>query len=380
MAASNIADVIVLGTGGVGAAACRQLARRGLSVIGLDRFPPGHDRGSSHGSTRIIRLAYFEHPDYVRLLRRAYELWEELADETGERLYVETGLLEVGPEAGTVIQGVLASARLHGLAIDRLTPSDLARECPGFVAGEGMTALFERRAGFLCVEDCTRAHARLATRDGATLRIGETVLGWEARGDGVEVRTDAGSYSAGRLIVTPGAWAPGLLPDLGVRFEVVRKSLYWYEAEAGAHRVEDGSPCYFFDTPEGEFYGFPCVDAAGLKVAEHSGGMPVDDPLTVDRTEDVRETARIESFLKRHLPRVTSRRTRYETCLYTLSPDRHFVVDRHPEHPQVAFAAGLSGHGYKFASVLGEVLAHMGPGEQPAWPIEFLSASRFGRA
>lgn len=378
MAATHTADAIVLGVGGVGAAACLHLARRGLSVIGLDRFPPGHERGSSHGSTRIIRLAYFEHPDYVPLLRRAYDLWESLATETGERLYVETGLLEVGPETGTVIQGILASARTHDLAIDRLSDVELHRECPGFVAGEGMTALFERRAGYLRVEDCTRAHARLAEQAGSTLRIGETVLGWEARSGGVEVRTDAQTYYAARLIVTPGAWAPALLGSLGIGFEVIRKSLYWYATESQAYDVHSGAPCFFFDTPTGEFYGFPRIDADGLKVAEHTGGLPVTDPLSVDRSEDRGETARIAAFLARHLPRVTAQRTRFETCLYTLSPDRHFVVDRHPEHPQVAFAAGLSGHGFKFASVLGQVLAHLGPGETPDVPIEFLSAKRIG--
>jgi sarcosine oxidase len=372
------ADAIVLGVGGVGSAACLHLARRGLRVIGLDRFPPGHDRGSSHGSTRIIRLAYFEHPDYVPLLSRAYALWESLAAETGEQLYVETGLLEVGPESGTVIQGILESARTHDLAIDRLSPADLAKACPGIVAGDGMTALFERRAGYLRVEDCTRAHAHLAEQAGASLRIGETVLGWEARNGGVEVRTEIGTYSAARLIITPGAWAPALLGSLGIGFEVIRKSLYWYATEPGAYNVQAGAPCFFFDTPAGEFYGFPRIDADGLKVAEHSRGLPVTDPLRVDRSENCDETVRVESFLRDHMPLVTSHRTRFETCLYTLSPDRHFVVDRHPAYPQVAFAAGLSGHGFKFASVLGQALAHLGPGETPDVPIEFLSAKRFG--
>ena len=355
------ADVIVLGVGGVGAAACYHLARRGLRVIGLDRFPPGHDRGSSHGATRIIRLAYFEHPDYVPLLRRAYDLWEELSNATGERLYHETGLLEVGPEDGDVIRGILRSAAEHTLAIDRLSESDLAEQFPGYRLSEGTVALFERRAGYLRVEECTRAHARLAEQAGARLEIGSTVLGWRATPGAVEVTTSAS----------------GFLQDLGVRFEVVRKSLYWYATETNAYHEERGGPCFFFETPAGEFYGFPQRDAEGVKVAEHTGGIPVADPLVVDRTEHPGETAKVEAFLGQHLPGVSGRRTRYATCLYTLSPDRHFVVDRHPEHSHVAFAAGLSGHGYKFASVLGELLADLGPGSSPALPIGFLSAGRF---
>ena len=371
------ADVIVLGVGGVGAAACYHLARRGLRVIGLDRFPPGHDRGSSHGATRIIRLAYFEHPDYVPLLRRAYDLWEELSNATGERLYHETGLLEVGPEDGDVIRGILRSAAEHTLAIDRLSESDLAEQFPGYRLSEGPVALFERRAGYLRVEECTRAHARLAEQAGARLEIGPTVLGWRATPGAVEVTTSAGVFSAARLVITAGAWASGFLQDLGVRFEVVRKSLYWYATETNAYHEERGGPCFFFETPAGEFYGFPQRDAEGVKVAEHTGGIPVADPLVVDRTEHPGETAKVEAFLGEHLPGVSGRRTRYATCLYTLSPDRHFVVDRHPEHSHVAFAAGLSGHGYKFASVLGELLADLGPGSSPALPIGFLSAGRF---
>lgn len=371
------ADVIVLGVGGVGAAACYHLAQRGLRVIGLDRFPTGHDRGSSHGATRIIRLAYFEHPDYVPLLRRAYDLWQQLSETTDDRLYHETGLLEVGPEQGTVIQGVLRSAREHHLQVDRLSPIDLARDFPGFRLTEGDSALFERRAGYLRVEECTLAHARMAAAAGAEFQTGETVIHWSASENAVEVVTDRNRYSAARLVITPGAWASSFLASIDVRFEVLRKSLYWYATDSNSYHENSGGPCFFFDTPQGEFYGFPVRDADGVKLAEHTGGLPVTDPLTVNRKESPEETARIVDFLARHMPLVSTRQQRFATCLYTLSPDRHFVVDRHPEHHHVAFAAGLSGHGYKFASVLGEVLAHLGPGENCPHPISFLSASRF---
>jgi len=371
------ADVIVLGVGGVGAAACYHLARRGLAVIGLDRFPPGHDRGSSHGATRIIRLAYYEHPDYVPLLQRAYRLWADLSAAAGERLYHETGLLEVGPVGGHLVEGILQSARQHALDIERVSAADCERRFPGFRLGAENVALFERRAGYLRVEECTRAHARLAAEAGAAFRIGETVLRWRAAGRGVEVETTAGRYSAGRLVITAGAWAGDFLAALGVHLQVVRKALFWYAAETSVYDEGQGGPCFFFQTLGGEFYGFPVRDPEGVKLAEHTGGLPVADPLAVHRAEDPGETERIEAFLASHMPQVSRRRQRFATCLYTLSPDRHFIIDRHPESPQVAFAAGLSGHGYKFASVLGEVLAGMGPGETPAAPLGFLALDRF---
>ena len=369
-------DVIVLGVGGVGSAALSHLAQRGARVLGIDRFPPGHDRGSSHGDTRIIRQAYFEHPDYVPLVKRAYTLWTDLAKRSGQTLYHETGLLQVGPHDGHVVQGVLKSAAQHGLSVERLSPTESARRFPGFRIPEPLTAVFEARAGYLRVEDCVRAHAAAAQRSGAELRIGETVLEWSAKDSGATVRTDAGTYSAANLIITAGAWAGQLLGDLGVPLEVVRKSLYWFATDAPHYREDRGGPAFLFETPQGEFYGFPEIDSLGVKTAEHTGGLPVADPLTVDRSEDARETARLRAFLTEHVPFVSTRQTRFTTCLYTLSPDRHFLVDRHPRHRNVAFAAGLSGHGFKFASVLGEVLADWATWGETKQPVEFLSLKR----
>jgi sarcosine oxidase len=373
----SVYDVIVLGVGGVGSAALSQLARRGVRALGIDRFPPGHDRGSSHGETRIIRQAYFEHPDYVPLVKRAYTLWNELESRCGQTLYHETGLLQVGPEDGHVVSGVLNSAARHGLSVERLSPSEAARRFPGFRIPERMTSVFEARAGYLRVEDCVRAYATDAQTSGAELRTGESVREWSATENGVTVRTDAGTYFARNLIVTAGAWAGQLLGDLGVPLEVVRKSLYWFEADAPHYREERGGPAFLFETPEGEFYGFPEIDSQGVKTAEHTGGLPVRDPLAVNRSEDVGETVRLRAFLTEYVPFVSNRRTRFTTCLYTLSPDRHFLVDRHPRHRNVAFAAGLSGHGFKFASVLGEVLADWATMGQTQQPVEFLSPKRF---
>jgi sarcosine oxidase len=376
MASDRAYDCIVLGTGGVGSAALYHLARRGARALGLDRFPPGHDRGSSHGDTRIIRLAYFEHPDYVPLLKRAYELWAELEARSEKKLYHEVGLLQAGPVDGQVVAGVRDSAKRHGLSVEDLTPGEVEARWPGFRVPHSHDAVYEKRAGFLLVEECVRTHCEEAVRAGAEIRTGESVLRFEARGSGVTVITDRGSYQAGRLLITAGPWAPGLLAGTGLHLRVVRKPLLWYRTRSTVYRADAGGPCFLFETPAGIYYGFPEIDASGLKVAEHTGGKPVADPLQVDRSVGAEDRAPVERFLASYMPQVSSDLVKHAVCLYTLSPDENFVIDRHPAHPKVAFAAGLSGHGFKFTSVLGETLAQLALDGRAALPIEFLSLGR----
>ncbi len=355
-------EAIVLGVGGVGSAALFHLARAGRKVLGLDRFAPGHDRGSSHGETRIIRLAYFEGAGYVPLLRRAYDLWAELEELAGEELYREVGLLEVGPPDGVVVPGVLRSAAEHGLEVEALDAAAVKERFGGaFALPEGAAAAFERRAGYLRVEACVAAHVLLARARGAELRVGEAVTGWRPDGEGVVVTTEAAEYAADRLVITAGAWAGQVLADLGLPLQGVRKPLLWFAADDPRYAADRGCPGYFYETPQGHFYGFPAVDGA-LKVAEHSGGEPVEDPLQVDRALRPSDEAPVAAFVRAHLPGVSERRLRHAVCLYTRTPDEHFVVDRHPRHPQVAFVAGLSGHGFKMASALGEAIAALEPG------------------
>ena len=369
-------DCIVVGTGGVGSAALFHLARRGARALGLDRFPPGHDRGSSHGDTRIIRQAYFEHPDYVPLLFRAYELWRELEERSGKDLYREVGLLQVGPPGGTVVPGVLQSGRRHHLPLEKLSPHEVESRFPGFLVPGGMEGVFERRAGYLRVEECVRTHAEEALKLGAEIRTGESVQEWLPEGSGVSVRTDRATHRADRLILAAGSWAGNLLAGLGIRFEVRRKPLLWYRPASGSYRVESGCPCFLYETTAGLFYGFPQIDSFGLKVAEHTGGQSVPDPLAVDRSLRREDREPVEAFLKAHLPGVSRECLKHTVCLYTMSPDEHFVVDRHPHHPQVAFAAGLSGHGFKFTCVLGEALAQLALEGKTGLPIGFLSCRR----
>ena len=368
----------MIGTGGVGSAALYHLARRGVRVLGLDRFPAGHDRGSSHGESRIIRLSYSEHPDYVPLLRRAYELWEELSRETGQALYTETGLLLAGSPSCATITGVLESARVHSLEVEELSVENVAQRYPGLRLDAGMQAVLDARAGFLRVEDCVVAHIEKAIEQGAELRTGETVLDWSASdGAPVTVRTDQGEYRAERVVLTAGPWTADLLTDVGVSLEVVRKPLFWYRTRESVYRADRGFPNYLVDTGDGVFYGVPEIEDGEIKVAEHSGGQPVDDPLDVDRSLLDEDRLRVEAYLARYMPAVELECTRHAVCMYTRTPDEHFLVGLHPQNSAVAVAGGLSGHGFKFSGVLGEVLADLVTRGTTALPIDFLGFDRF---
>ena len=371
-------DVIIIGTGGVGSAALDHLARRGRRVLGLDRFPPAHDRGSSHGQTRIIRKAYFEHADYVPLLHRAYELWPELEQRAGRQLYHPVGLLEVGPTDGVLIPGVLAAAAQHKLPLETLTAAEVQQRWNGaFEIPENATALFEAEAGFLEVEACVQAHLDSAQTAGAELRTGEAVLEWKATGSGVTVRTDQGTYAAEKLVITAGAWAADLLAGLGIPLQVKRKSLFWLACTDNRYQPAKGCPTFFYETDQGTaFYGFPNFENRGVKLAEHFGGKVIDDPLNVDRTLYPEELELVLSFTKQNLPGVSREVLEHAVCLYTMSPDDHFIVDLHPEFPQVSFSAGLSGHGFKFTSVLGELLADLAEEGKSQLPCKFLSLKR----
>jgi sarcosine oxidase len=265
-------DCIVAGVGGAGSSALMHLAARGCKVLGLDRFTPGHDRGSSHGDTRIIRMAYFEHPDYVPLLKRAHHLWGQLEEARSEKLRFETGLLQAGPAAGFIVEGVLRSAREHSLEVEELGAAEAAGRFNGVARGDSMEAVYEKGAGYLLVENCVRAHAEEAVRRGAQLETGVSILGWSEQENRVTVETDRGSFQAANLVITPGAWAPELLQTVGVPLEVRRKHLYWFRCPGEQYRDSSGFPSFVFETPGGFFYGFPSIDGESIKVARHCGG------------------------------------------------------------------------------------------------------------
>ena len=389
-------DAIVVGTGGIGSAALYQLAKRGRRVLGLDRFPAAHDRGSSHGQTRLIRRAYFEHPDYVPLLLRAYELWRELEQTVGRTLLVESGLVIGGPPASEVLKGVRTSAAIHNLLIEEMSPQSATHRWAGLRLPAEWDAIYEPQAGYLFVEECVRAHIEAAARAGAEIRYGVSVLHWQTdrnggagmmAGRGVTLQTDRDTFTCDRLVLCPGPWAEGLLQLPSLKLTVLRKSLFWYATRTAAQSPRASYaagrfPCFAFDAPEGFFYGFPQLDDRGIKIAEHTGGQPVADPLSLDSSLNTAEQQRVEQMLARHLPGISSSCTDHAACMYTMSQDSHFAVGRHPAYPAVALAAGFSGHGFKFASVIGEILAELATQCLDTAPaaIKFLSPDRFESA
>jgi monomeric sarcosine oxidase len=309
------------------------------------------------------------------LVLESYRLWRELEEKVGRPLLVESGLVEVGPADGVVVPGVLRAAAQHGLAVEPMSGDLVTRRWPSLSVDEDLTAVYEPSGGYLLVEDCVRAQLLAAQNAGAEMHAGVTVVSWSADETGVSVETTAGRFTAAHLVVAAGPWAGELLCDLGLNLLVRRKTLMWHASDDRRTHVEAGFPCYLFELPDGVFYGFPQIDERGLKVAEHSGGELVADPLVVDRQLRDDDRRPVEAFLEKHLRAARSPCREFSICLYTMSPDEHFIVDRHPLHERVVFAAGLSGHGFKFAPALGAALAEMAVDGRTTLPIGFLSAA-----
>jgi sarcosine oxidase len=370
-------DVIIVGLGAMGSAAAYHLARRGQRVLGLDAFPAGHTLGSSHGETRIIRMAYFEHPNYVPLLRRAYELWEQVEGEAQTTLLHLTGGLFVGPPEGSLFSGSLRSAQMHGLSHAVLDAAEIRRRFPILKARDGEVGLFEERAGVLLPERCIEAHASLAVAAGGTLRYAEPVMRFEAVGDEVHVETDAGRYSAGKVVVTAGAWAGKVLQELALPLRPERIPIFWFEPRANADQFSLGRmPIWIWQEPTlGDFFATPHVEWPGVKLGKHHSGTFV-DPDTVDRQISSADEQPLREFLSRCVPDLSGSVALSRVCLYTNTPDENFIVDRHPLMSNVVFAAGFSGHGFKFASVIGEILADLSLTGQATSAADFLKLSR----
>jgi sarcosine oxidase len=369
-------DAIVLGVGGFGSSALYHLAARGRRVLGIERFSVPTDRGSSHGESRIIRKAYIEHPDYVPLVTAAYKMWRELEAEANCALLHRTGLMLAGPAEGAAVTGTRLAAAEHRLPIDEIPLAEARRRFPGFTLADDWTVMFDPEAGYLEVENCVRSHAECARARGADIRVGETVKQWTSDSRRVRVFTDRGEYEAAGLVVTAGAWAGRMLADLAIPLTVVRKPVFWHPVGTRNYDLQNGAPTFYYETPAGHFYGFPSIDGETLKVAEHTGGVPVDDPLALDRGIHPSDAVPVEEFVARHLPGANPRAARHSVCMYTLTPDHHFVVDVHPDFENVVLGAGFSGHGFKFTTVLGAALADLAERGRTSHPIGFLSLGR----
>ncbi|MBS1693560.1 MAG: N-methyl-L-tryptophan oxidase [Actinobacteria bacterium] len=370
-------DVIVVGLGGMGSAAAYHLAARGQRVLGLEKFTPAHDKGSSHGGSRIIRQSYFEDPAYVPLLLHAYELWEQLARDAGRELYRLTGGLFMGAPESLTVAGSLRASREWGLPHEELDATQIAARFPTLSPRAGDVALYEPKAGFARPEATVQAHIDLAERAGATLRFGEEVLEWDEAGGGVSVRTAAGTYRAGQLVICPGAWAPHLLVEFGIPITVERQVLYWLDPVGGTAPFAK-HPIFIYENARGmQVYGFPAIDGpgGGVKVAFFRKGT-VCTPETIDRQVHDDEVADMREQISELVPALDGPCVHSATCMYSNTPDEHFVIARHPDAANVTIACGFSGHGFKFVPVVGEILADLATTGATRHPISLFDPRR----
>ncbi len=379
-------DAIVLGVGSMGSATCYYLAKQGYKVLGLEQYDIPHELGSYAGQSRIIRKAYFEHPDYVPLLERSYQNWKSLEDETGAKLYYKTGLVYFAKPDHILIKGLWESARKYDIKVDTLTQQQQAAQFPQFNIPEGYERLLEPDAGFITPERSVLIYAERALQMGAVIHTKEKTLTWERSGDIITVKTDRQSYSCNKLIITAGPWAGKMIPGLAKNLKVTRQMVAWVKP-GNWKKFELGSfPCWSIADHEkpGIYYGFPILPTAefggpiGLKLAHHYHGVAT-DPDTISRTPAKEDEANLINVLNKFLPEGYESTHVMKTCMYTNTPDEHFILDYVPAHEKnVVVAAGFSGHGFKFASAVGEIMADLAMKGNTVLPIGFLNAKRFG--
>ena len=370
-------DAIVIGVGGMGSASVYHLARRGWKVLGLEQYDIPHEMGSSHGYSRMIRYTLQEHPNYVPLVRRAYELWHELEDAAVETLVVTTGSVRAGPPDSPFYQGAQESCDVHNIPYEVLAASDINSRFPGYNFPDEISSIYQADGGFLLPERCIVNHVRAAEESGAEVHSQETVLGWEPKGDEVEVRTDKGTYSARRLVVTAGAWAGKLVPAVTEHAVPERQVLGWFEPERPEFFRPETFPVFGVLTEEGRYYGFPTYSVPGFKIGRSHHLLQKVNPDQMDRDVHAEDEDILRQAVNRYFPLAAGRLLERKTCMYTNTPDEHFMIGVLPGHRQVSVAAGFSGHGFKFASVIGEIMADLAQKGETEHDISLFGLDRF---
>lgn len=350
-------DVVVAGLGASGSSALYHLARRGTRVAGLDRFQPPHALGSSHGDSRIIREAYYEHPLYVPLVRRAYELWDELSRSAGVQLYQQTGGLMLGPPDGPLLTGARTSVLQHGIPHQMLSAAEVRNRWPGITPPDGFVGLWEERAGMLFPERAIAANLRLAAAAGAEVSTDTTLLGWSRSGADLQISTDRGTIRTRHLVLALGPWISQHLESAGAVFTVERQQFHWFDPAPGFQDSPPYPVALWEHWPGGLFVTLPDI-GKGVKIDIHHEGEPA-SPDTVSRVTTPAEETAVRGLLAKFFPAANGRLRSSSVCLYTNTPDRHFVIDWLPEDPRVLLLSPCSGHGFKFSSVVGEVAAEL---------------------
>ncbi|CAN5273459.1 N-methyl-L-tryptophan oxidase [soil metagenome] len=376
--AAQTFDVIVVGIGGMGSAAIWQLARRGQRVLGLERFDIPHDHGSSHGVTRIIRLAYYEHPDYVPLLKRAFALWNEAGNAFGEKLLVTTGSLDAGAADGEVFQGSLGSCLKHALPHEVLTGAEINARFPGYRLPGDFAGLFQPDGGFVLSERAIVAHATMAMSAGAVVHARERVIEWSPiAGGGVRVKTERGTYEAGRLVLSPGAWIGDLVPSLRTLAVPERQVLGWFQPDELAKFAPAAFPVLNLMVPEGRYYLLPVHGVPGLKIGLYHHFHERGHADALSREVTPADEAVLRRCLRLYFPDADGPVMALHTCMFTNTPDEHFIIDTLPGQPEVVIASPCSGHGYKFASVVGEIIADLATEGRSSFDLSMFRLGRF---
>ncbi len=349
----------MIGLGATGSAALYQLARRNVRAIGIERFDLGHAFGSSHGPTRIIRLAHFENAAYGPLMRRAYALWRELEKAAATRLIVTAGIAEIGPADGELIRGTLAGASRYNLPHEVTDAASLMRRYPGFKLPESFLAVLAPDGGYIAAAAALNANIRLALTAGATIRTNETVISVEPLPKGVRIKTNRDEIEADGAVVAAGPWLHRLLPELHLPLHVTRQVVGWFEPDHAAQFAAERFPVFILETPHGHHYGFPAYGEMGVKIAKHHHRREIVDADCYDRTVSAADEAAIRAPLAEYLPAANGRLLGAETCLYTMTPDETFIIDPMPGFPHVIIASPCCGHGFKFSPVVGEIVADL---------------------
>ena len=371
-------DAVVVGVGGMGSAATHHLAARGVDVLGLERYDIPHAMGSSHGVTRIIRKAYHEHPDYVPLLDRAYELWDDLDAQHDRSLLHTHGSLALGRPDSETVTGAEAACRGHDVDYERLAAAQINERFSGFDLPDEFVGIYQPEGGFLWSEQCIVAQVNATHREGGTIRARERVTEWEATDESVRVVTDRDTYTAEKLVVAAGAWAPNVLPELAAVLQPQRQVLGWFQPAEPANFQPESMPVYIIERDADDlYYGFPQFHVPGVKVGKHYhfGEDAAPDEMAREPRSD--DEAALREWLAAGLPTANGPPLSLSTCLYTNTPDKEFIIDHHPSHDNVVVACGFSGHGFKFASVVGEILADLAIDGETDHPIDRFAADRF---
>jgi len=369
-------EVVVVGVGGMGSAATYQLAKRGVDVLGLEQYNIPHQMGSSHGYTRIIRLAYHEDPAYVSLLHRAYDLWEQIETEYGEQILFKAGSISAGPPSSELVTGAAEACEEHSLPYEQLSGEKLSQRFSGFNLPSSAEGVYQPDGGFVDSKKAIIAHVKEAHSHGAEIHARERVEDWQSTGERVQIATTKGDYEADRLVIAAGAWTGKLVESLDNSLSPERQVLGWFQPKQPNLFSKDSLPVFAISTDEGLYYGTPVYDVPGLKIGKHHHFNQIINPDEMAREPTPEDEETLRDFTSEYFPLGAGATMSLQTCIYTNSPDHDFVIDTLPDHPEVVVAGGFSGHGYKFASVVGEMVADLATDGETANEAELFDISR----